>query len=56
MLKCMVRWTKEGYELEGGPRHAELIVEQLELGNVSSPSSPGVDCVEIEKMTQEASS
>ena len=45
----IVRRTKEGYELEGGPRHAELVVEQIELGDLAQLSSPGVDCVETEK-------
>ena len=44
MFNRIVRWAKEGYELEGGPRHAELVVEQ-----VAPRSSPGVDCVETEK-------
>ena len=49
VLNRIVRWIKEGYELEGDPRHAELVVEQLELGNVAPLSSPGVDCVETDK-------
>ena len=48
-MNRIVRWTKDGYELEGDPRHAELMVEQLELGDVAPLSSPGVDCVETEK-------
>ena len=28
-LNRIVRWTPQGYKLEGDPRHAELVVEQL---------------------------
>ena len=49
VLNRIVRWTKEGYELDGDPRHAELVVEKLELGSAAPLSSSGVDCVETEK-------
>ena len=49
VLNRIVRWTKEGYELEGDPSHAELVVEQLELGNAAPLISPGLDCVETKK-------
>ena len=48
VLNRIARWTREGYELEGDPRHAELVIEQLELNNVSALSSPGVDTAEPE--------
>ena len=36
------------YELEGDPRPAELVVEQLRVQDLPSLSSPGLDCVEAE--------
>ena len=48
MLNRLVRWTREGYELEGDPRHAELVIEQLKLQDAQSLSSPGVDSDEPE--------
>ena len=49
VLNRIVRWTKEGYELEGDPRHAELVVEKLGLENATPLSSPGVDTPEPEE-------
>ena len=46
VLNRIVRWTQEGYELEGDPRHAELVIEQLGLEDVAPLSSPGVDIAE----------
>ena len=48
VLNRIARWTREGYELEGDPRHAELVIEQLDLSNVSALSSPCVDAAEPE--------
>ena len=39
----MVRWTNEGYELEADLRHAELIIEQLELEDCRPVVTAGVD-------------
>ena len=41
----MVRRTSQGYELEADLRHAELIIEQLELGDCKPVVTPGVDGV-----------
>ena len=38
-----MRWTSQGLELEADPRHAELVVQQLELQGSKSLSTPGVD-------------
>ena len=46
VLNRIVRWTPEGYELEGDPRHAELVVEQLGLESATSLSAPGIDVAE----------
>ena len=43
MLNRVVRWTSEGYELEADLRHAELIIEQLELKDCRSVVTAGVD-------------
>ena len=43
ILNRIVRWTKEGYEVEADPRHAELVIQQLNLEGTRSLSSPGVD-------------
>ena len=52
VLNRIVRWTRDGYELEGDPRHAELVVEQLQLQDVAPLSSPGVDAAEPEENDQ----
>ena len=33
VLNLVVRWAPDGYELEADLRHAELIIEHLELEN-----------------------
>ena len=43
VLNRVVRWTPEGYELEADLRHAELIIEQLELENCRPVITAGVD-------------
>ena len=43
MLNRVLRHTKEGYELEADLRHAELIIEQLEIGDAKTVVTPGVD-------------
>lgn len=43
VLNRIVRWTPKGFELEADLRHAELIVEQLELGNCKPVVTLGVD-------------
>jgi hypothetical protein len=48
ILNRIVRWTPQGYELEGDPRHAELVVEQLGVQDLPSLSAPGIDCVEAD--------
>ena len=48
ILNRIVRWTPQGYELEGDPRHAELVFEQLGVQDLPSSSSPGIDCIEAE--------
>ena len=48
ILNRSVRWTPQGYELEGDPRHAELAVGQLGMQDLPSLSAPGIDCVEAD--------
>ena len=43
VLNRVIRSTQRGYELEADLRHAELIVEQLELQSCKSVITPGVD-------------
>ena len=43
ILNRVVRATDKGYEMEADPRHAELIIEQLDLTNAKGVSSPGTD-------------
>ena len=43
VLSRVIRRTPEGYELEADLRHAELIVEQLELQSCSLVVTPGID-------------
>ena len=47
VLNRVIRRTARGYELEADLRHAELIVEQLELTECKAVSTAGVD-VDIE--------
>ena len=41
ILNRIVRRTREGYEVEADPRHAELIVEQLAKDESRTLSTPG---------------
>ena len=41
ILNRVVRRTKEGYEMEADPRHAELIIEQLLEPEARTLSTPG---------------
>ena len=43
VLNRVVRRTPQGFELEADLRHAELIIEQLELGDCKPVVTPGVD-------------
>ena len=45
-----------GYELEGDPRHAELVVAQLELGNAAPLTVLELTVLRLKKKTQETSS
>ena len=47
VLNRVIRRTTQGYELEADLRHAELIVEQLELQDCKPVTTAGVD-TEIE--------
>ena len=39
----VVRATNEGFEMEAGQRHAEFIIEQLQLQAGKGVSTPGID-------------
>ena len=38
-----IRSTSDGCELEAGPKHAGLTVEQLQMSNANVVATPGVD-------------
>lgn len=42
-LNRIIRCGKDDWRLEADPRHAELIVEQLGVGNLRAAATPGVD-------------
>ena len=42
VLNRVLRCTPDGWELEADPRHAELIIEQLGLGEDKGLGTPGV--------------
>ena len=42
ILNKIVRHTKEGIELEADPRHAEVVVKELEIQNAKASTVPGV--------------
>ena len=50
ILNRIVRWTAGGVEMEADPRHAELVVKQLNLEGCRSGSSPGVEGKEEEDL------
>ena len=41
ILNRVVRWDKDGISYEGDQRHADVIIEQLKLGDKKPLSSPG---------------
>ena len=43
VLNRVIRRTDHGYELEADLRHAELIVEQLDLQSCKAVATPGID-------------
>ena len=43
VLNRVLRHTEEGYELEADLRHAELIIEQLDISSAKTVVTPGVD-------------
>ena len=43
ILNRVIRATDSGFELEGDPRHAELVVEQLNLQSGKGVTTPGTD-------------
>ena len=42
VLNRIIRATDKGWEIEADPRHAELVVEQLGLGNEKTVATPGL--------------
>ena len=48
ILNRVVRWTQSGYEVEADPRHAELVIKQLEASSMKPISTPGVEGKEEE--------
>ena len=48
ILNRVVRWTQKGYEVEADPRHAELVIKQLEASSMKTLSTPGVEGKEEE--------
>ena len=43
VLNRVIRRTRAGWELEADPRHAEIIIQHLDLQDANSVSTPGVD-------------
>lgn len=43
VLNRVIRHTRDGYELEADHRHAELIIQQLELQSAKAVVTPGVE-------------
>ena len=52
ILNRVIRATSEGFEVEADPRHAELILEQLQLEQGKGLSAPGND--DHDETTEEA--
>ena len=46
MLNRIVRCDENGWSLEAYPRHAELIIEQLRVGELRSAATPGIDGID----------
>jgi hypothetical protein len=46
VLNRIVRCSKEGWSLEADPRHAELIIEQLGVGELRAAATPGIDGID----------
>ena len=42
MIRCDAKW----WSLEADPRHAELIIEQLGVGELRSAVTPGIDGID----------
>ena len=53
ILNRTVRRTSEGFELEGDQRHAEIVIEQLELHDAKLCQTPGADSLEDKGEEQE---
>ena len=43
MLNRIVRYTTSGFEYEAGPRHAQLIIDELGLQDAKAAKTPGDD-------------
>ena len=56
MLNKILRYTKDGLELEADPRHAELVIRELGLGSCKPSRVPGskVDSVRRRDVEEEA--
>ena len=48
ILNRVVSWTPRGLTYEADPRHAELIIQDLGLGDARAVVTPGQDGVEID--------
>ena len=46
VLNRIIRCTEEGFEIEADPRHAELVMEQMQVDGEKCVSTPGVSGVE----------
>ena len=46
VLNRIIRYTEEGFEIEADPRHAELVMEQMQVEGENCVSTPGVSGVE----------
>jgi hypothetical protein len=46
VLNRIVRCSEEGWSLEADPRHAELIIEQLGVGELRAAATPGINGID----------
>ena len=43
ILNRIIRWTREGWEYEADQRHADLILQDLNLKDCNAVTTPGED-------------
>lgn len=51
ILNRVIRATSKGWQSEADPRHAELLIEQMELEKAHSVATPGVEKTSVDSPT-----